>query len=219
MSKGTLRGMLDVHTIVSGSLAANCYVVAHPDGDAVIVDPGDDFEMIAAQVNDMDAEVRAVLATHAHHDHIGAAAAAVEKYDAPFHLHSADHGLLVRASFYRAMLGAGERFPIPEIDVALEDDMTLRFGGLELAVIHTPGHTHGGVCFLTEGELFSGDTIMADRLGRTDLPTGDSEALAESAALVVDRCPPETLLRPGHGDPAPLGDAVARLGPLPEVRR
>lgn len=201
---------LHVHRLSVGTLRANCYVAAHRDGDAVIVDPGDEADAIAAHVNANDLRVRAILATHAHEDHIGAVAALVEEYGVPFHLHPDDRGQLVRANFYRKFVRGEPPIRVPEVDVELDDGQALRFDAIEVKVTHTPGHTPGGVCFEIGGELFTGDTITATGFGRTDLPGGSRERRDESIALIAERFSPTVLLRPGHDDPVPLGDALSR---------
>jgi hydroxyacylglutathione hydrolase len=207
-----------VERIETGSLRTNCYVVGDSAGDAVIVDPGDDFGRIADFVADRNLTPRGIVATHAHADHIGAAAQLAEEWEAPFHLHSADAGILLRANFYRRLIRGKEAIRIPTVDVDLDGMSRLRFGGLTVGVIHTPGHTPGGVCFELEGELFTGDTLMSRHVGRTDFPGGDSEDLKESVALIAERCPATTVLRPGHGEPALLGDVAPRIATLPELR-
>lgn len=200
--------MREPHRIVVGSLRANCYVVAHESGDAVIVDPGDDAEAIAAHVDDRRLRVRAILATHAHDDHVGAVAPLVEEYGAPFHLHADDRALLLRANLYRNLVRDEPAIRVPDVDVALEADQGLRFAAVDVKVLHTPGHTAGSVCFEIGGELFTGDTITATGLGRTDLPGGCRERREESIAMLAQRYPATVLLRPGHGDAVPLGDAL-----------
>jgi glyoxylase-like metal-dependent hydrolase (beta-lactamase superfamily II) len=133
-------------------------------------------------------------------------------------LHPGDRDLLRRANFYGTMLMGEEPITIPTVDVELADGMTLQFGSLELRVVHTPGHTPGSVCFEAAGELFTGDTVMAEHLGRTDLPGGDRGVLAESLHMLAERYPPDTRLHPGHGAPTLLGDVLSRLGALPEFR-
>lgn len=209
--------MIDVHRIVNGSLKENCYVAARL-GDAVVVDPGGGFERIAAHVADRGLRVHAVLCTHGHVDHLADAVPVVEEYGAPFHLHPGDAHLLPRANFYRQFIHGEERIPIPPIDVSLGETRALRFGKLDVDVLHTPGHTPGGVCFRIGGELFTGDTLTACHLGRTDLPRGDRDALEASVAMVADACPADVTIRPGHGDPARLGDVIADWMSLPELR-
>lgn len=209
---------LQVHRIVSAPSRQNCYVVAHAGGDAVVIDPGCEPEPIREHVAASRLRVRAVLATHAHHDHVARVAAVVAQHGAPFHLHPGDERLLLRANFYRALVLGGDPIDIPTVDRHLADGATLRFGELSIGVLHTPGHTPGGVCFAAAGELFTGDTVMAGRVGRTDLPGGDRATLERSVALLAADYPPETTIRPGHGEPALLGEVAARLPELLELR-
>jgi hydroxyacylglutathione hydrolase len=206
----------DVARIVTGRWRENCYVVSSHDGDAVVIDPGGELAQIQAHVAEGERRVHAVINTHAHYDHLGAVVPAIELYGAPFHLHPADEDLLRRANFYRTLFLGEESIQIPSVDRPLADGARLRFGSLEVGVVHTPGHTPGSVCFECDGELFTGDTVMAKHLGRTDLPGGDREQLLASVALLAERYPAGTVLHPGHGEPAALGDVLSRLDGLPE---
>jgi glyoxylase-like metal-dependent hydrolase (beta-lactamase superfamily II) len=208
----------DVARIVTGRWKENCYVASSPAGDAVVIDPGGEVAQIQARVADGGLRVHAVLNTHAHYDHLGAVVRVAEQYGVPFHLHPADEDLLQRANFYRALFLGDESIAIPSLDSELADGLELSFGTLEVAVVHTPGHTPGSVCLECDGELFTGDTVMAKHLGRTDLPGGDRELLLASVALLAERYPAETVLHPGHGEPAVLGEVLSRLAGLPEFR-
>jgi hydroxyacylglutathione hydrolase len=206
---------LDVHRIDGDShTTANCYLVAHSSGDAIVVDPGCGIEPIAAHVSARRLRVHAVVATHGHHDHVASAADVAATYKAPFHLHPADRRLLLRANFVRGVIGL-DMIRIPRVDRDL-DRATLRFGSLEIDVTHTPGHTPGGVCLAASGQLFSGDTVVAEGVGRSDLHSGDREALEWSAKLLGERYPPTKTVHPGHGPPAELGDILARISERPE---
>jgi glyoxylase-like metal-dependent hydrolase (beta-lactamase superfamily II) len=208
---------LEVTRIETGRLKENCYVVSC-GSDAVLIDPGGDFDRIVAHVAAAGVAPRAVLTTHAHYDHIAAAAPVVEEYGIPFHLHPADRDLLRRANLYGAFFLDDELIRIPAIDVELADGMELGFGGLAVRVLHTPGHSPGSVCLEIEGELFTGDTLMASHLGRTDLAGGDRAALDASIALLAERFSGATTVRPGHGDPASLGAILPALATMPELR-
>jgi hydroxyacylglutathione hydrolase len=207
----------DVVRIVTGPWKENCYVVS-VDGDAVVVDPGGEFEQIEAHVAGAGLTVRGVINTHAHYDHLGAVVPVVEAHGVPFHLHGADAGLLKRANFYRALFLGEETIRIPDVDVDLAETPELRLGAVDVGVLHTPGHTPGSVCFAIDGELFTGDTVMARHVGRTDLPGGDREQLLESARALVDGHPPGTRLHPGHGAQTSLAGVADHLDALPELR-
>jgi hydroxyacylglutathione hydrolase len=206
---------MTVHRIVSGSLATNCYLVASEDGDAAIVDPGGGAAEIAARVRDEGLRVRALLATHAHDDHVAATAELADRFDVPFHLHPADGPLLLRANLYRKLVRSEPAMPIPVVDVELPDSGCLHFGALEVEVLHTPGHTAGSVCFEIDGELFTGDTIGAGGLGRTDLPGGDRAQRDESVLALAASYPASTTLRPGHGESVALGVALKQARTQP----
>lgn len=210
--------MIDVARIVTGPWKENCYVVSCDTHDAVVVDPGGELSQIRDHVAAAGLRVQAVLNTHAHYDHLGAVASVVEEYAAPFHLHPADADLLVRANFYRVLFLGDEPIRIPSVDIELADGDTLFFGVLEVGVLHTPGHTPGSVCFEIAGAVFTGDTLMARHLGRTDLPGGDREQLLSSVRLLGERHAPHTLLYPGHGPSVRLGDVATDCAALPELR-
>lgn len=210
MSQPTHGGasMLDVQRIVTGPLQANCYLVAGRENEAVVIDPGEDFERIDAAIGAHGARPRAVLCTHAHHDHVGAAVAVAEAYGAPVHLHERDVPLLRYVNLFRRALHDQRPAPVPRADVPIEDGAELRFGELEVRVLHTPGHSPGSVCFEIAGELFSGDTLGVGGPGRADLPGGDPAALAASLRRLANRFDPETVLHPGHGEATRVGEAL-----------
>jgi glyoxylase-like metal-dependent hydrolase (beta-lactamase superfamily II) len=206
-----------VHRIVTGKWKENCYLAWSKEGDAVVIDPGGELEQIRDHVARESLRVRAVINTHAHYDHLGAVVDVVETYEVPFHLHPEDEDLLVRANFYRTLFLGEEPIRIPTVDVQLSEG-TMQFGTLAVDVVHTPGHTLGSVCFEVGRVLFTGDTVMANHLGRTDLPGGDRDVLLSSVDRIAARFPADTRLCPGHGDAAVLGDVISRLPALPELR-
>jgi hydroxyacylglutathione hydrolase len=209
--------VLRIEKLVTGKWLENSYIVSR-DRDAVVIDPGGRFDDIREYVQSKELHIHAVVNTHAHYDHLGAVAPVVAEYGVPFYLHPADHDLLIRANFYRTLFLGEESITIPAIDVELADGVPLRFGALEIDVVHTPGHTPGGACFEIDGEVFTGDTVMAEHLGRTDLPGGDRDVLLSSVQLLAGRYPVETRLHPGHGESAILGDVIPNVLALPELR-
>jgi glyoxylase-like metal-dependent hydrolase (beta-lactamase superfamily II) len=199
-----------VQRIPAGPWEQSCYVVSTDAGDAVVIDPGAEADGIAERIAADRLRVHAVLATHGHHDHVGALPQLVETLDVPFGIHSLEADVLSRVNFHRFVFHELGPVSMPPIGLDLAAATALRFGSLEVAVVHTPGHTPGSVCFEVGRELFTGDTLTATGIGRTDLPGGDPEILEASVAMLCERYPPATRLRPGHGEPVTLGDALAR---------
>ncbi len=156
---------------------------------AVIIDPGGDVERILSLIKKHDFNVRYVLNTHGHADHVLANRALKEALSVPVCMHEADD------RFFAAK-ESGQQSPDPA-DIRLSDKDTLTVGGLKVDVIHTPGHTPGSVCFLTEGNLFTGDTLFVGAAGRTDLAGGSLDTLITSLEKLI-ALPPETIIWPGH---------------------
>jgi hydroxyacylglutathione hydrolase len=198
-----------VLTFVNGRWKQNCYILANRDGDALIIDPGSQPQDIRELVEKNQLKVRAILNTHAHYDHIGAVAELMDHYQLPFYLHGSDEQLLKRANLYRMVFGARDIIPIPEIthDICGLPSIA-EIGPYRLSWISTPGHTEGSVCFLVDGLLFAGDTLMRDAVGRTDLPGGNAGQLLASLAKLRE-LPGETLVYGGHGPSTTIGAEFA----------
>lgn len=170
---------------------------------AVLIDPGDEVDELVAAVRDVDADVRHILLTHAHVDHVSGVAAAKDEFAAPVYLHRDDLFLYERAVEQGAMFGFAVRRP-PPVDV-FYDGTPIAFGDHVVRVHHTPGHCPGGVCLqIGRGEdagahLFVGDTLFAGSIGRTDLPGGDYSVLMRSITSVLFPLGDEAIVHPGHG--------------------
>jgi glyoxylase-like metal-dependent hydrolase (beta-lactamase superfamily II) len=197
---------LIVRGIVVGSFAENCWVIgSRSTREGIVIDPGAQPEEILAMVKDMDLEVKLIANTHAHIDHVMGVRGVQEATGAKFLLHSQEAASIQGAAGGAARWMGGAVDPPPEPDVLLSDGDEVEVEGVTLQVIHTPGHTPGGVCFYTEGVLFSGDTLFRGSIGRTDMPGGSYEQLM---AGIVDRLlvlPDDTVVLPGHMDETQLG--------------
>lgn len=204
-----------VQTVVNGRWRQNCYVVADDDGSAIVVDPGSQSDDIAAQIDENGWRVVAILNTHAHYDHIGAVAPLQDRYRAPFYLHGADAPLLRRANLYRMLFESRDAVRIPTISHDLSTlPGTIEIGPFTISWIATPGHTDGSVCFLLHNQLFSGDTLMRNAVGRTDLPGGNRERLFASLRHLME-LPGDTIVYGGHG---PVTTVAAEFAPGSTVR-
>jgi hydroxyacylglutathione hydrolase len=206
-----VTGGISVERVAAGPWDQSCYIVA-ADRDAVIVDPGGSAERIATVVAKRRLRVRAILATHAHHDHVGAVGDLAARYDGPFGLHSGDRRLLARVNLCRLAFHRLGPVELPPIGIDLADASQLSFGAVALTVVPTPGHSPGSVCFEAGDALLTGDTLTAAGRGRTDVPGGDPETLAASVELLERRCSADQRIMPGHGSPLTFGKALAADG-------
>jgi len=191
---------------VVGPFEANCYIVADPSSlDALIIDPGDDPDVIAEAVRSDALLVRGIVNTHGHADHIAANGALRERFDCPIMIHELDAGYLTDAEAnLSALIGCAHPLS-PSADRLLKDGDEIRAGRLVFRVLHTPGHTPGGICLLTDGILFSGDTLFAGGIGRTDFQGGSIEQLIESIHARLLVLPDDTAVYPGHGPETTIG--------------
>jgi hydroxyacylglutathione hydrolase len=193
-----------------GPLGCNCSIVADEvTGNAIVVDPGGDFDRIRDVLAAEKLQVAAIVHTHTHIDHVGATAPLQSLTGAPAKIHEADRFLYQMLPVQAAMLGV----PLPEtceMDGTLVDGSTLAAGHVEMGVLHTPGHTPGSVSFLVRGVegsvLFSGDTLFRGGIGRTDLWGGDSVLIRRSLHDRILALEDDTLVVPGHGPETSIGD-------------
>lgn len=183
-----------------GPLACNCYVVG--DGaskQAIVIDPGGDADELISFLAQEQLIVTAVVATHAHFDHVIAAQRVVEHTGAPFHLHADDKPLLDWMETSAQMFLGIEIGPPPQVDTSPAEGDVLRAGELELNVVHTPGHSPGSITLLHDEAVFSGDTLFAGSIGRTDLPGGDTQALIDAVRHKLFTLEKDLPVYPGHG--------------------
>ncbi|HSK10762.1 MAG TPA: MBL fold metallo-hydrolase [Vicinamibacterales bacterium] len=176
--------------------------------EAVLIDPGDEVEQLLAAVRAHRLDVKHILLTHAHFDHVAGLAAAKKALDAPVYLHRADLPLYDAAADQARFFGLRIDAP-PPVDQLYEGSVA--FGTYRIAVLHTPGHTPGGVSLLVEPEgrparkVFVGDTLFAGSIGRTDLPGGDHDTLIGSIRGVLFKLADDVEVYPGHGPRTMIG--------------
>ena len=187
---------MEIKTLQVAPIGTNCYIVSE-NNEAFIVDPGGD----AADIIDLaeGLNVRYILLTHTHYDHIGALSDVAKAFpDASVAVHSIEKDYLYRPD-RNFSVGFGLDFVYSgSVQIELSDGMELPFAGSVIKVIHTPGHTEGCVCFSFGDVLFSGDTLFKSSVGRTDLPGGDAVALIKNIREKLYTLPGKTVVHPGH---------------------
>lgn len=193
-----------------GIYATNCYVIGCEETlQGAIVDPGGDAQEILRLVEKHRLRIKYIIVTHGHFDHIGALAEVKEETGAQVAIHKGDQDMLTNPGKSLASIVGGNR-NITNPDVLLEDEAILEVGSLRLEIIHTPGHTPGGICIkIEESTLLSGDTLFAGSIGRTDLPGGDYDALIDSIKTKLMHLDDNMRVYPGHGPVTTIGGEKA----------
>ncbi len=192
-------------TLTNGAFAENCHLVADPQsGEAAIVDPGEEADLFLARLAHEGWALAAIWLTHAHVDHVAGVAAVKAATRAPIFLHPDDRPLYDRAGAQGAAFGLAVP-DLPPPDRALADGDTLAVGGCRFRVLHTPGHSPGGVCLVGHGLALVGDTLFAGSIGRTDLPGGDYDTLMRSIKDVLFSFGDDAVVYPGHGPTTTIG--------------
>jgi hydroxyacylglutathione hydrolase len=194
-----------VETLVVGPLQVNCFIAACPEtGAALVVDPGDEGVRILSRLRALGLELKTIVNTHGHFDHVGGNSLLQEETGSELLIHQADLPLLQRAEAHAAAYGL-QTVASPAPTRILSGGENLRLGTLTFEVIHVPGHSPGGICLFTEGHLFSGDALFAGSIGRTDLPGGDYDTLIEGIRRRLLVLPEATVVHPGHGPDTTIG--------------
>ncbi len=206
---GSEVDLMKINRLVLGEFQTNCYVVRADEAatDCLIVDTGLDAAGLLRFLTEHKLTPTAVLLTHGHADHIVALEEVIPEYpDLKVYIHKLDAGLLTDPEANLSLM-AGVPFTIDLDALLLDDGDVVTEAGITLEVIHTPGHTPGGVCFYAEadGVLFAGDTLFAGSLGRSDFVGGDGELLVQSIRTRLLSLPPETAVCPGHAMRTTIG--------------
>ncbi len=186
--------------ITAGIYATNCYVIGCENTkQGVIVDPGGDAQRIMQTVAKNGLDIKYIILTHGHFDHIGALQEVKEQTKAPVAIHGEDAHMLQDPGKSLAAL-TGQNQGAVDPDILLKDGDVLKVGDLTLGIIHTPGHTAGGICIkIGRDVLISGDTLFEGSIGRTDLPSGDYDSLINSIKTKLMVLEEGTKVYPGHG--------------------
>lgn len=198
---------VDIKAIPVGPIQENAYLVRTPESDeAILIDPGDDAERIAREIEDAGVKVAAILITHCHFDHIGAVAETAKATGAPVYVSETEQPILADINSYVPFPGFGP-FESYEADHTLKGGERLDLAGLAVEVRSTPGHSPGHLTYVLPeaGAIFCGDVLFRGSVGRTDLPGSDAPTLARSIAGLFDGLDDDTVVYPGHMEPTTIG--------------
>lgn len=198
-----------------GFVASNCYIVgSESTRRGMIIDPGAEAKLILKTVNDLGLVIPLIVATHTHFDHVGALKSVKEETGAEFAVHEAEGGRGVGAfSRVLASMTGGSFSQLPKPERLLKDGDTIDIDDLHFAVLHTPGHSPGGISLVGHGVVFSGDTLFNFGIGRTDFPGCSHAQLLGSIHNKLMTLPDETIVYSGHGPQSTIG-AERRMNPF-----
>lgn len=191
---------MQVEHLAVGPVQTNCYLAINKETkEAIIIDPGDDADRIGMRLMQLEAKPVAILLTHGHFDHAGAAKTLATQYDILVYAHEKEAKTLEdsRMNLSGPLAGGATTY---HADVFLKDEQELTLAGLHMRVLFTPGHTPGGCCyyFPREDVLFSGDSLFCGSVGRTDFPGGSMRTLVDSVRNKLMSLPENTIVYPGH---------------------
>jgi glyoxylase-like metal-dependent hydrolase (beta-lactamase superfamily II) len=197
---------LILKTLVVGLLETNCYILGdEKTKDAVVIDPGEDFEEIDKQLKASTLKVKYIVLTHGHFDHTGALARLRESTGAEILIHAEDASMLSSSGQAQPFLIDSGAEPCAA-DRTLKEGDRIQFGDIALEVLHTPGHTPGGISLVTDKMIFTGDTLFCGSVGRTDLTGGSLRKLIDSIRTKLLTRGDDYLICPGHGPASSIGE-------------
>lgn len=194
---------MKIKKVLTGYGAANTYIVYDENTlDGVMVDPSDRADILIKEANGIN--IKYILLTHPHFDHIGALEETSQHFNAPVVIHKED-ALSLTDTRYNLCTFAGVKENKKEADLTVTEDDTLTVGNIKLSFIHTPGHTRGSMCiFVGDKDLFTGDTLFKGCIGRTDFDGGSSEEILKSLKKLL-KLDDDIRIYPGHGEESTIG--------------
>lgn len=192
--------MINVYSFTVGTLQLNCYVITDKaTGDIAIVDPGDNSVAIKNLIENHKDKLKYILLTHGHFDHIGYAKQLRQETNAQIVIGKAEERFLADSNLNLALPFMGISLSPFKPDIAIRDNDVIKLGETEIKFLWTPGHTIGSGCYVIGNNIFTGDTLMKQSMGRTDLPTGSNKDMADSLKRLA-HLHGEFNIYPGHGD-------------------
>ncbi len=206
------KGKINICKMVLGSVKTNTYLVYSEDGEGVIIDPADSADIIKTEVSNLSINIKGIILTHGHFDHIGAANELRSHYNVKIYAHEKEEIILESGSNNLSFM-SGERFTI-EADRYLKDDARFELAGFDIMLIYTPGHTIGSACYLIskddEKVLMSGDTLFLDSHGRFDFPTGSYPMIISSIKEKLLKLDDDLDVYPGHNEQTTIGNEKSK---------
>jgi glyoxylase-like metal-dependent hydrolase (beta-lactamase superfamily II) len=195
---------MDIKRLAVGPMESNCYLIADENtNETLVIDPGDEPDRIIELIRENSMQVKYILCTHAHFDHVGAVSDIKKETGAPIVIHR-DEQEIYRGTRKQAALWGLDLDDLPDPDTLVSDGDVLEIGNLKFMVIHTPGHSPGCICLSGENILITGDTLFAGSVGRTDFHGGDIMALKKSFRRLMSFSE-KTRVLPGHGPETTIG--------------
>lgn len=199
-------GQIEIKSMTLGMVATNCYLIINKETkEALLIDPADNALRISNVIEENVCTLKAILLTHGHFDHIMALNELKKRYNVPVYAHEEEEDVLKQSSLN--MSGMIGQIYTAQADIYVKDGEHLKLAGLDIIVLHTPGHTKGGVCYYLSEEkvLMSGDTLFHCSIGRTDFPTGSMSQLVRSVKEQLFVLPDDVQVYPGHDSVTSIG--------------
>lgn len=185
---------MKIKRIPAGIYSANCYILFEEDTRiGCIIDPGGDEDILIDEIEKSNITLKYILLTHGHEDHVGAVNAIKNRYNIPVHINDKDKKIMEKG-----MGVYGSLWNVTSEDKVIKDGDILTLGNLSIKCIETPGHTPGGMCFLVNNVVFTGDTLFCGSIGRTDFPGGNYKQLINSIKTKLMPLKDDTIVLPGH---------------------
>ena len=200
--------IINFHKITAGPFQENGYIIYGSKSKyCFIIDPGDNPSSYIDKIEENGLNLLAIINTHGHIDHIHAIQPIKDHFSIPFYIHEKEKMYLDHYPKGCLMYGMVPNKK-PEVDHWLSDETNLEIGEYKLKLIHTPGHTTGGICYQINGDIFTGDTLFKGSIGRTDFPGGDYTTIMNSLKKLINEVPGETRVHSGHGFSTTINEEI-----------